>query len=418
MSAWSTHQLATDLVSGICRLDKSELSEILGACPVCRSSDHTSMVSLSGLPVLSCELWDDRDSARTATTGILELVTCDSCRHIYNKAFDPELIEYTDRYENALEHSPTHRQYLTDLAETLAERIGLGGATVIDVGVGSGFLLKFMAERFGVTGMGIDPGVPDRLERFASGGSVRFVNGFFATCPGPIHSDLVCCLHLLEHLPAPWALLRQIRDRHHPQKPRIYIEVPNGELLDRPSGLWDLIYEHVSHFTMPSLTHLLQAEGYRVVDCGRSFGDQYLWFIGEFEKDPARPPEPRKMERTSTASHAAVLQNWRRAVRSWASTGRRVAIWGAGAKGSTFANLLDPNADVFSVFDVNPKKWDRHIPGSGHRIRAPQELATCRPDMVIAMNPLYTREITQAVNEIHAGARVLGIGEFEDATQM
>ena len=42
--------------------------------------------------------------------------------------------------------------------------------------VGSGFLLKFMAERFGVTGIGIDPGVPDRLERFASGGSVRFVN--------------------------------------------------------------------------------------------------------------------------------------------------------------------------------------------------------------------------------------------------
>lgn len=416
MGSWNArHQLAVDLVSGTRQIDKAGLRALLGACPVCRGTSQTPIIGLHGVPVLSCRLWDDWASARNAPTGSMEIVSCNHCGNIYNRAFDPGLILYDQNYENSLEHSSTHRNYLAELATNLVERFGLANRTVIEVGVGSGYLLRFMAERFGITGIGFDPGVSDAVERFASGGSMRLVNGFFATFPEPIDSDLVACLHLLEHLVAPWALLRQIRDRHLPRTSRIYLEVPNGRLLYNPSGIWDLIYEHVSHFTAQSLRHVTQSEGFRIVDSGTSFGDQYLWLIAESNQTPAPLPKEDAVAKTPAISHAKILEDWRDKVRQWTSNGTRVALWGAGAKGSTFANLLDPAGEIFSVFDINPKKWNRYIPVSGHCIQAPHQLPSCHPDIVIAMNPLYTREITQMVRQMCSSSRVISIGDFERA---
>jgi len=41
----------------------------------------------------------------------------------------------------------------------------------------------------------------------------------------------------------------------------------------------------------------------------------------------------------------------------------KVALWGAGAKGATFANLLDPECSLLDcVVDINPNKQGRFIP--------------------------------------------------------
>jgi hypothetical protein len=191
--------------------------------------------------------------------------------------------------------------------------------------------------------------------------------------------------------------------------------VPNGQLLYGPSGVWDLIYEHVSYFTEESLRYLVKSEGFRILDSGTSYGDQYLWLLAESAVTPSLHPEEKAVAEVLSTNHTETLENWRDAVRQWVSNGTRVALWGVGAKGSTFANLLDPAGEIFSVYDINPKKWNRYIPGSGHCIQAPQQLPSRCPDVVIAMNPMYRREIQQAVNELCAGARVIDIMEFEIA---
>ena len=71
-----------------------------------------------------------------------------------------------------------------------------------------------------------------------------------------------------------------------------------------------------------------------------------------------------------------------------------VAIWGAGAKGSTFLNLVDKECDkIKCVIDINPKKQHQYIGGTGHYIIKPEEIANQNIENIIVMNSNYIEEI-------------------------
>jgi hypothetical protein len=48
---------------------------------------------------------------------------------------------------------------------------------------------------------------------------------------------------------------------------------------------------------------------------------------------------------------------------------------------------------VAQVIDINPHKQGKYLPGTGHRVSAPQGLIAAPPDTVIVMNPVYLPEI-------------------------
>ena len=74
----------------------------------------------------------------------------------------------------------------------------------------------------------------------------------------------------------------------------------------------------------------------------------------------------------------------------------KVSIWGAGAKGVTFANIIDPEQKwIDSVIDLNPKKQKHFIPGTGHPIHSYQELPERGITDIILMNPNYHDEIAE-----------------------
>jgi hypothetical protein len=70
-----------------------------------------------------------------------------------------------------------------------------------------------------------------------------------------------------------------------------------------------------------------------------------------------------------------------------------VALWGAGAKGVTLANLLDPARErIACVVDLNPSKQGCFVPGTGHPIVGPQKLPDYGVSSAILMNPNYRSE--------------------------
>jgi C-methyltransferase C-terminal domain len=102
----------------------------------------------------------------------------------------------------------------------------------------------------------------------------------------------------------------------------------------------------------------------------------------------------------STAFRTRVV-SWQDQLKLLCANGQRVLAWGAGAKAVTFLNSVDPAGDAIShVFDVNPRKAGRFVPGSGQEIVEPNALRELNPEVLILMNAVYQEEIRSAVRAL------------------
>ena len=104
---------------------------------------------------------------------------------------------------------------------------------------------------------------------------------------------------------------------------------------------------------------------------------------------------------TFVARVEADCAQWRRWIREQAGAGKRVVLWGGGSKAVTFLNTLGIVDEIEMAVDINAKKRDTYLAGSGQRIVTPDALQTYPPDVVIAMNPIYREEIA---NDLRAMA--------------
>jgi hypothetical protein len=85
-----------------------------------------------------------------------------------------------------------------------------------------------------------------------------------------------------------------------------------------------------------------------------------------------------------------------------------VALWGAGAKGVTFANLADPCRQYIDcIADLNPLKQGHFVPGTGHPIVAPADLPERQVRNVILMNPLYRDENLAIIKSLNADVNLI-----------
>ena len=155
----------------------------------------------------------------------------------------------------------------------------------------------------------------------------------------------------------------------------------------------DLFYEHCSIFTADALGYAMEKSGFGAVDVRHVFGGQYLWATGEAGAVVDSPRLPDTDFAQLGAAGPKFTEKWSEAVRSARQSGR-VAIWGAGAKGVTFALLTDPEAQMLDyAIDVNPSKQGLHLAGSGLQVVSPSAAAERKPDTVFVMNPIYLDEI-------------------------
>ncbi|MEY8214239.1 MAG: hypothetical protein RPR97_07110, partial [Colwellia sp.] len=89
----------------------------------------------------------------------------------------------------------------------------------------------------------------------------------------------------------------------------------------------------------------------------------------------------------------------------------KVALWGAGAKGATLANLVDADQQLFDcVIDINPNKQGCFIPGAGHTIISPNELNVREITTAILMNPNYREEIELLLKKSNLNITLLDWG--------
>ena len=93
-------------------------------------------------------------------------------------------------------------------------------------------------------------------------------------------------------------------------------------------------------------------------------------------------------------------------------------MWGGGAKGLTFLNVVEGDSGlsgvdgpapgaVQAVVDINPGLQGHYMGGLGLPIRAPKDLLDAPPRSVLLMNPVYIGEVRSTLDELGLGSTEL-----------
>ncbi len=373
-------------------------------CPVCSADEPVVFLSRLQVPAHQHQLCDSIEAARGVVKGDLRLACCKACGFVFNETFDGSRLQYGDLYDNSQEHSTAFKEYTRDLVRYLIEERGIVNSRIVEVGCGQGnFLRALVAADPGNSGYGFDPSYQG--PEGDSGERIAFQKRFYDRDCAQIEADVVICRHVIEHVPDPLALLRSIRAalRHSPGA-RVFFETPCLEWILRNHVIWDLFYEHCSYFTVGSLAEAFRRSGFHADKLVHVFSGQYLWLeasVGDSDllHDPEHGVRVLQLALVYGEHEARLCEAWKARIDNLRRLGS-VAVWGAGAKGVTFTNLVDPVGESLDcIVDLNPRKQGRFLPGTGHPIVSPRDLNARSIRHALLMNPNYRDENVQLIRE-------------------
>ena len=345
---------------------------------------HRELFRAEQLPVLQNKMFSTAEEAVVCTKGDVVLVQYMESGMVFNSAFDPELLDYSDDYQNEQACSAVFQAHL-HAATVIVDRY-FQGKTLIEVGCGKGYFLKHLRES-GYVITGIDPAY--------EGTSPHIVKARFEMGLG-LSSEGVVLRHVLEHMRDPIEFLSRIASANG-GKGLIYIEVPCFDWICRHRALFDVFYEHVNYFRLADFTRIFGA----VLESGHLFGGQYLYAVA----DLATLHSPHATARDAIDFPQDFIAGVGRHIcsREARSTESRSqqAIWGGASKGVIFALYMKRAGVVIDcVIDINPAKQGKYLAASGVRVSSPQEaLALLQPETdVFVMNSNYLNEIVVQSN--------------------
>lgn len=384
-------------------------------CPSCGAPGAESFHRLSGTPTNSCMLVDTRAAALAFPTADIDLCLCGACGFIFNAAWKPGRTVYAAGYEETQGYSPTFTAFHRALAAELAERFALGGERVLEIGCGKGEFLALLVEAGAAEGLGYDPGyVPGRLDA-AAARRVRVIPDYFDEDTAADPGALVCCKMTLEHVFDVAGFVRAVRRLIGGRDTGVFFMVPDaGRILD-DVAFWDVYYEHVSYFTAESLAALFRREGFAVEDAWTGYGGQYLMIAARPAGDGAAPGTAPDVDALRDRAFGfsrkvdALRGAWRERLGALRREGRRVALWGSGSKAVSFVTTVGIGDEVACVADINPHRQGCFLPGSGHRIVSPAEVASLAPDLVVVMNPLYRDEVARDLETLGSRPEIVAL---------
>ncbi len=375
-------------------------------------------IKLQGCPVHCNLLWPGREAALSAPKGNIRLGFCRACGMIYNLAFNPGLLTYTQAYENSLHFSPYFQAYAQELATRLVEQYHLYGKDIVEIGCGTGEFLSLLCEGGRNRAFGFDPSYDGRTEGGVAGEHVTFIRDFYSESYAGYPADFICCRQVLEHIHSPRDFLSQLRRAIGDQRDSVvFFEVPDALYTLRDLGIWDIIYEHCSYFSAPSLTQLFQNSGFTVSQVYPTFGAQFLCLeatpgIAESRSHMASAKALTELARFVSAFGAHYrnkVDAWGRYLDGLFEKGCRIVVWGAGSKGVTFLNTVRGGSQIEYVVDISPRKQGMYVPGTGQRIVPPDFLHEYRPEALLVMNPNYKDEIRGLIDRLGVAAEIVTV---------
>lgn len=341
--------------------------------------------------------------------GDIELGFCPACGFLTNTRYDDRLKNYTPDYEESQHFSPRFGQFARWLAQHWIDQFDLRERHIVEIGCGKGEFLSLICQLGNCRGTGIDPTCrPDRLPP-AVRDRIHLVRDYYGRRHSALDADVVLCRHTLEHIHQVRDFLLLIRQTlGHRKDARVLFELPDTRRILQQGAFWDIYYEHCAYFTAGSLARLFRRCRFDVTHLERVYDDQYLILAARPADHVTSPclPIENDLDKTAQDAHRftrccdQAIRAWRGKIDRLRCAGKRAVVWGAGSKAVSFLTAVDPKRQIEFAVDINPFKQGKFLPGTGHRVVAPEFLPEYRPHAVFVMNPIYANEIRRTLHKL------------------
>lgn len=359
-------------------------------CQLCGSDSLKTILEFKRTPIFQNKVYSTEDEARKAVTGDIVLVQCMSCGFVFNKEFNEALMQYDVRYQNEQAHSDYFQSYVEEIIELLKSKDLLSGK-IVEIGCGKGYFLNRLLQE-GVDAIGFDPAY--------EGKNPRIIKDYFSDTYQEVDADAIILRHTLEHIQQPLIFLQSVA-KSNGYRGKIFVEVPCFDWIRNKNAFWDIYYEHCNYFSMDTLRSMFTAS-----IAGRYFRDQYLYLIADLSDLKTKVIPDRQ---SILLVDDFFLQEFDR-YKQFLRKNKDIMVWGAGAKGVTFVNLLDPErVFIQGLIDINPKKKGRYIAKTAHKIYGSDVLRFKNVKTVLIMNENYLEEIMKMVGEPGIEFHTLGV---------
>jgi SAM-dependent methyltransferase len=391
----------------------------IAACRSCGSPHGAALVPVLdlGSTPLANRLLTSAQLQETEPIYPLDVAFCPHCTLLQITETVPPEILFRD-YLYFSSFSDTMLRHCRESAEKLIKERELGPESlVVEAASNDGYFLQFFAQR-GVPVLGIEParnianvarerGIPTRDEFFSSDLAARLAG------EGK-RADVFLGNNVLAHVADLNGFVEGIQAILAPDG-RSVIEAPYAkDMLDHVE--FDTIYhEHLCYFSLTALDRLFRRHGLEIVDVERlpihggtirftsahaGAAQPSAAVVALLEEEQAWGVERPEFYLGFARRVGDLKQSLLDCLSSLKSEGKRIAAYGASAKGSTLLNYFGIGRETLDfVVDRSTHKQGRYTPGTHLLIHPPEHLLEAMPDHVLLLTWNFAAEILEQQTE-------------------
>jgi 2-polyprenyl-3-methyl-5-hydroxy-6-metoxy-1,4-benzoquinol methylase len=372
-------------------------------CLLCKSNKFTELLQIEKFPIFFGAIPQNKQG--DVQCYPLTIAICDKCALVQQTNLLDENV-LNEVYQADYYNCPSPMASGMGVREigkfySFFQDCHLKTGKLLEIACFDGYLLnKFQNDGWEVYGCDPSSMTKVTVDKF---GKKRIVNDFFTEKTfAPESFDVIVFRNLLEHLYDIHSFLENVSFCLK-NGGRIFVDVPNvNELLDI-GGFGTFFHQHLSYFSMTTLSGLLAQHGFEIEQSHAGKPNLFVSAIKTDEIHTTDSKSPIKIIKEIEQYLDANLNIKDRINQIFDNhENQNISLFGASALATTIINFLQPEkvSKIKNIFDNDSQKHGKSLFGCDSIIHSPDQLAKSNFDLILITTYFFDKEIKEQLVEM------------------